>query len=93
MKASEAQVGGRHYKKLPIQPMQYSLENGLNAAQHTAIKYITRHRDGGGRKDLYKAIHCILLLLEHEYEWKLGDDALVTALTNAALGLPAGETA
>ena len=62
----ETQEGGGHYKGLAIQPMRYSLENKLDAAQHTAIKYITRFRDKGGVADLRKAIHSIELLIAHE---------------------------
>lgn len=61
------QVGGNHYKKYAIQPMEYSMKNGLDPLQHTAIKYITRFRDKDDRlKDLEKAKHCIEMLLEHE---------------------------
>lgn len=60
----DAQVGGNHYSKLRIQPMRYSMENGLDACQHTAIKYITRFRDKDGIKDLEKAKHCIDMLIE-----------------------------
>ena len=68
MKASESQIGGNHYAKLKIQPMQYALENGLNYAQANAIKYITRYQDKNGIEDLKKAIHCIELLIEWESE-------------------------
>lgn len=61
------QQGGDHYSTMAIQPMQYSLANGLDAAQHTAIKYITRFRAKGGLQDLQKAKHCIDLLIAHEY--------------------------
>jgi hypothetical protein len=64
--AYNTQVGGDHYRKLKIQPMQYSMANGLDACQHTAIKYITRFRDKGGIADLHKAIHVIEMLIEHE---------------------------
>lgn len=64
----ETQVGGKHYTKLAIQPMRYSLTNGLDAAQHTIIKYVTRFRDKGGIEDLEKAKHCIDLLIEFERE-------------------------
>ena len=60
------QVGGDHYSKLAIQPMQYSMANGLDACQHTAIKYITRFRDKGGVADLEKAKHVIDMLIAHE---------------------------
>ena len=62
----DEQIGGGHYKGLKIQPMQYSLANKLDAAQHTAIKYITRFREKGGIADLRKAIHTIELLIAHE---------------------------
>ena len=60
------QVGGNHYTKLPIQPMQYSMANNLDALQHTIIKYVTRFRDKAGIEDLEKAKHCIDMLIEFE---------------------------
>ena len=66
MSGYKTQVGGNHYTKLKIQPMQYSMENGLNPLQHTIIKYVTRFRDKGGIDDLHKAKHCLDLLIEHE---------------------------
>jgi hypothetical protein len=65
--ALDVQVDGSHYKSLAIQPMEYSMKNNLDACQHTAIKYITRFREKGGKKDLEKAIHCIQMLMEFEY--------------------------
>lgn len=67
-KPEDIQVGGSHYKGLAIQPMRYSMLNGLNACQHTAIKYVTRYKDKGGIEDLKKAIHCIELLIQFEQE-------------------------
>ncbi len=67
--ALETQVGGDHYTKLGIQPMEYSMRNKLNALQHTAIKYITRYPDKGTAiEDLQKARHCIDMLLEYMEE-------------------------
>lgn len=62
----DTQIGGDHYTKLPIQPMQYSMENGLDPLQHTIIKYVTRFRDKAGIEDLEKAKHCIDMLIEFE---------------------------
>ena len=70
VKATDTQVGGNHYTKLAIQPMQYSMENGLDALQHTVIKYVTRFRDKNGIEDLEKAKHCIDMLIEFEDESK-----------------------
>lgn len=64
--ALQTQIGGDHYKKLAIQPMQYSMANKLDACQHTIIKYVTRFRDKGGVADLEKARHTIDLLIEME---------------------------
>lgn len=66
MTAFSTQVGGEHYKKLAIQPMQYSMANNLDACQHTIIKYVTRFRDKGGVADLEKAKHVIDMLIEME---------------------------
>lgn len=75
MNPYDRQVDGDHYQKLAIQPMQYSLLNGLDACQHTVIKYVTRFRDKGGIKDLEKAKHCIDMLIEFEMS-KLEKDEL-----------------
>ena len=56
-----------HYAKLPIQPMQYSMDNGLDPMQHTIIKYVTRFRDKGGKRDLLAARKTIDMLIEYEY--------------------------
>lgn len=66
VKATDTQIGGDHYKKLAIQPMRYSMENRLDALQHTVIKYVTRFRDKNGIEDLEKAKHCVDMLIEFE---------------------------
>lgn len=66
MSTLDSQVGGTHYKKLKIQPMEYSMANGLDACQHTIIKYVTRFRDKGGIADLQKAKHTLDMLIEFE---------------------------
>ena len=83
MKAYDKQVGGTHYKKLKIQPMQYSMANKLDACQHTIVKYVTRHEDKAGKKDLYKAMHTVLLLIEEKYEWTGSDSAILEAVMGA----------
>lgn len=62
----QGQVDGDHYRKLPIQPFDYSMANGLDPLQHTIVKYVTRFRDKAGIKDLRKAIHCVELLIAFE---------------------------
>ncbi len=72
MKPLEKQVGGDHYKKMTIQPVEFSLANDLDACQHSAIKYIVRHEHKGGEADLDKAIHFIEMLKEFKYGGKGG---------------------
>lgn len=66
MSALDTQVGGSHYKDMAIQPMEFSMANGLDACQHTIIKYVTRFRAKGGIQDLEKAKHVIDMLIEFE---------------------------
>ncbi|WP_246591067.1 DUF3310 domain-containing protein [Aminobacter anthyllidis] len=64
--ALDTQVGGSHYKDMAIQPMTYSMANGLDACQHTIVKYVSRFRSKNGIEDLEKARHCLDLLIEFE---------------------------
>jgi hypothetical protein len=63
----QKQVGGNHYKSLPIQPVEYAHANSLPMIEGNVVKYVTRHRDKGGAKDIRKAIHFLELLLKLEY--------------------------
>jgi hypothetical protein len=65
---SEKQIGGNHYKSFQIQPAEFCQRNQLNFLESNAIKYLTRHRLKNGKQDLQKAIHCIELILEYEYD-------------------------
>ena len=60
------QVGGDHYKKLAIQPIEYIHANKLGFCEGSVIKYVTRWRDKNGIADLEKAKHFIELLIELE---------------------------
>ena len=66
MKALKQQVGGDHYSKLAIQPVEYITKNKLSYLQGTIIKYVTRYKDKGGVEDLSKAMHSIKILIELE---------------------------
>lgn len=60
------QVGGDHYKKHAIQPVEYIHANKLGYFEGNVIKYITRWRDKQGVEDLRKAVHYIQLLIDLE---------------------------
>jgi len=65
--ARDRQVGGNHYAKMTIQPVDFIEENGLTFLEGNVIKYVVRHRDKNGKQDLEKAMHYLQLLIEREY--------------------------
>lgn len=69
--ATARQVGGDHYKNLPIQPAIFTHKNKLTFLEGCVVKRVARHSRGGkGRLDIEKAIHELQMILELEY----GDD-------------------
>lgn len=62
---TDKQVGGSHYK-LPIQPIEYILANGLGYCEANVVKYVSSWRNKGGIQDLMKAIHYLEMLIEQE---------------------------
>ena len=64
--ALKEQVGGDHYSKLAIQPVEYINANKLTYLQGNVIKYVTRYKDKNGLQDLEKAEHYIDMLIEVE---------------------------
>lgn len=66
LQTTQRQVGGDHYKKLKIQPIDYIRANGLGFCEGNALKYITRYKYKGGVEDLRKAIHYLEMLIEDE---------------------------
>lgn len=69
-KATDIQVGGDHYKKMKIQPIEYIHANGLDYFEGNIVKYVSRHKYKHGKQDLEKAKHYIDLLIELEYNKK-----------------------
>lgn len=68
MSALDTQIGGTHYKKFAIEPIEFIHRNGIGFCEGNAIKYLVRWREKGGKQDLLKAKHYIDLLLEMEDE-------------------------
>lgn len=66
MSALNTQVGGDHYKKLKIQPVEYMHANGIPFIEGCIIKYASRWRDKGGIADLEKIKHFAQLLIDLE---------------------------
>jgi len=67
MSALETQVGGDHYKKYRIQPIEYIHLNEMGFIEGCIVKYITRYKDKGGIEDLKKIIHNCQLLIKLQY--------------------------
>lgn len=64
--ALKQQVGGSHYKDLPIQPVEYILKNNIPFIEGSVIKYVTRWRAKNGVEDLRKARHFLDILIANE---------------------------
>ena len=63
----DVQVGGGHYKKYTIQPVEFITKNKLGFLEGCVIKRICRYEDKNGLEDLKKAKHEIDLLIELKY--------------------------
>ena len=70
----QSQVGGSHYKDMPIQVMEFCQKNRLTWGQSSVIKYTVRHEKKGGIEDLKKAIHCLKMIAWYDYGVDLDDD-------------------
>jgi hypothetical protein len=64
MSALDKQVGGDHYKKYVIQPIEFFIANNIPYAEAAIIKYVLRYQDKNGIEDLEKAKHLIEILIE-----------------------------
>lgn len=65
--ALDKQEGGNHYKDMAIQPAEYCFRNNMLALPSAVVKYVSRYKNKNGKEDLFKAIHCLELLIEFEY--------------------------
>jgi len=64
MKSYKKQVGGSHYKKYKIQPVEFIVKNNIGFCEGNIIKYVLRFKEKGGIADLEKAKHYIELLID-----------------------------
>jgi len=64
MKSSKKQVGGNHYLKYTIPPVEFIIKNNIGFVEGYVIKYILRFKEKGGVQDLEKAKHYIELLID-----------------------------
>lgn len=57
MQSLTQQIGGDHYKKMKMQPFEFTMRNGWDSCAHSILKYVSRFDTKGGIEDLRKAIH------------------------------------
>ena len=91
--ALDEQIGGDHYKKLGIQPVELISDINANFFQGNVIKYITRYKDKNGIKDLEKARHYLELMreLKPQTDTKLSKEYLLEAVANYSTGNNLGD--
>lgn len=68
MLATDRQVGGSHYQGMGMQPIEFAIANGWDAAAFSILKYLSRHAAKNGLQDVQKAGHFIELreqFIEH----------------------------
>ena len=69
LKASENQIGGEHYKKMAIQPTEFSHKNNLGFIQGNIVKYICRYKFKNGIEDIKQPLKgsriSFILLTDH----------------------------
>lgn len=66
MDTLKEQVGGDHYKRFAIEPLEFLVKNSgqIPFAEGAVIKYVCRWRFKNGVEDLRKARHFIDVLIE-----------------------------
>ena len=85
MSALNTQIGGSHYKNLPIQPVEFIERNNLGFCAGNVIKYVCRYKNKNGIEDLKKAKHYLELLIEieeNEYDNSISSHDSVCSSTN-----------
>ena len=67
MRDNNNQIGGDHYKKCCIEPVEYIHANGLDFNEGSIVKYISRHRNKNGAEDIRKIKDYCDIILELDY--------------------------
>ena len=61
MSALDTQVGGTHYARLKIQPVEFIMKYKLDFCQGNILKYVVRYISKNGTEDLDKALQYMRL--------------------------------
>jgi len=65
-KSEDKQIGGDHYKRMSIQPIEFIVKNEIPYREGNVIKYVCRHEHKNGLEDLLKAKHYLEMIIEEE---------------------------
>ena len=57
------QVGGDHYSRFKIEPIEFIEANGIGFSAGNVIKYVCRYDAKDGIKDLKKAAHYLEMMI------------------------------
>lgn len=63
----DKQIGGTHYLGYEISPIEWSLDNNINAGEFSILRYVLRYSDKNGLEDLDKAIHYAYILMDRPH--------------------------
>ena len=63
----DTQIGGDHYQRMKIQPIEFILKNNLSYCQGNIIKYICRYPFKNHKEDLLKIKQYIDFIIQEEY--------------------------
>jgi len=66
-KNSSVGIKPSYYTKYKIDPWTFCIENNVDLATGSVIKYVMRHQDKNGVEDINKAIKCLEMIREHYY--------------------------
>ncbi len=71
------QVGGNHYQSYKVQPITWALDNHINAAEFSILRYLLRYKNKNGLEDLNKALHYTQILRQQTFVAR-NEDAINT---------------
>lgn len=84
-KALETQVGGNHYKDMPMQPMELIATLKCSFIQGCIIKYISRYKYKDKAQDIKKCIHYAQLAIELKDKRRYNNKLLSVSLNKYIL--------
>ena len=73
------QVGGDHYRRMVMQPIEYAVVCRLDFLRGSVVKYLSRHQHKNGMEDLDKAAHLCMIGMDMGAKYADVDAAMLAA--------------